>query len=151
MKNRLLLLLLGLLGFAGCRSDEPEPDMYGTPSARFTIKGRVGDSHGTPIPGIRVTPVDPAEVRPVVAGHPGNRPEAFTSGTGEYEVSGSCFDRQEFFITLRMEDVDGEENGLFDPKETDVAITQADRVGSDGWTSDYRKQAGDTHLTESER
>ena len=37
--NKLWMLLLSLLGFAGC--DEPQEDMYGTPYAEYTVKGRV--------------------------------------------------------------------------------------------------------------
>ena len=45
--NKLWMLLLSLLGFAGC--DEPQEDMYGTPYAEYTVKGRVTDAAGTPI------------------------------------------------------------------------------------------------------
>jgi len=38
MKNRIRLLLLATLGFAG--SDSPEPKMYGPPPADFWLKGR---------------------------------------------------------------------------------------------------------------
>ena len=50
--NKLWMLLLSLLGFAGC--DEPQEDMYGTPYAEYTVKGRVTDAAGTPIAGIEV-------------------------------------------------------------------------------------------------
>ena len=50
--NKLWMLLLSLLGFAGC--DEPQEDMYGTPYAEYTVKGCVTDAAGTPIAGIEV-------------------------------------------------------------------------------------------------
>lgn len=150
MKNRLLLLLLALLGFTGCSdSQEPEPDMYGTPFARFTIKGRVKDSQGKPIQGIRVTSFETPR-KPAVMATLDGQSAVFTSLTGEYEVSGRCFDRDEFFVTLRMDDVDGEKNGLFDTQEIDIGITQADRTHTGG-SPDYRKQAEDTTLAETAR
>lgn len=63
--NKLWMLLLSLLGFAGC--DEPQEDMYGTPYAEYTVKGRVTDAAGTPIAaskcGDRPGGSDPSAVR----------------------------------------------------------------------------------------
>lgn len=55
---RILLYLLGLLGFASCgKTEDPTPAMYGTPTAEFTVKGRVVDPDGNPVENIRVTPL----------------------------------------------------------------------------------------------
>ncbi|MBP3425067.1 MAG: radical SAM-associated putative lipoprotein [Alistipes sp.] len=51
--RKLLYLLLGALGFAGC--SESFSCEYGTPSVDFTVKGKVTDSEGTPIKGIVVS------------------------------------------------------------------------------------------------
>ena len=55
---RILLYLLGLLGFASCgKTEDLPPVMYGTPTAEFTVKGRVVDPDGNPVENIRVTPL----------------------------------------------------------------------------------------------
>lgn len=51
--QRFLYALLGLLGFASCGSSAL--DMYGTPTADFTIKGKVTDAEGNPIKDIAVS------------------------------------------------------------------------------------------------
>ena len=54
----LLSSLLAVLGFSGCggSADSPEdiPLMYGTPTASFSIKGKVQNSAGHALPGVRV-------------------------------------------------------------------------------------------------
>lgn len=163
MKNKLLLLLLALLGFASCDTEEPEEDlpvMYGTPTAYFTIKGRVTDEAGTPIRGILITPTeawhryapDPdflpdreVETAPLFS------EPIYTSETGEYELRNSCFDWNEFFVTVFVEDVDGPRNGgSFPWKYTDIEITREDRTEDDVWVSRYEKQAPDIVLTPNE-
>ena len=51
--QRFLYALLGLLCFASCGSSAL--DMYGTPTADFTIKGKVTDAEGNPIKDIAVS------------------------------------------------------------------------------------------------
>ena len=57
MKNRLIWLLLSLLGMAaGCSSnDKLIPVEYGCPHADYEIKGRVTDPDGNPIRAIEIT------------------------------------------------------------------------------------------------
>lgn len=52
----LLSSLLTMLGFSACNRilDKPQPDMYGTPTATFSIKGKVVNAAGQALPGVRV-------------------------------------------------------------------------------------------------
>ena len=81
--NKLWMLLLSLLGFAGC--DEPQEDMYGTPYAEYTVKGCVTDAAGTPIAGIEVRRPswgsDPSAVRTDTRG-------AYTDGPAGGDFAG---------------------------------------------------------------
>ena len=47
--NWLLAGILALLGFSACNDDEEQPDMYGTPHANFTIKGKVVNDESMPL------------------------------------------------------------------------------------------------------
>lgn len=163
MKNRILLLLLALLGLSSCNNDpdnkDPDvtPVMYGTPTAYFTVKGRVTDTAGAPIRGILITPVeawrcyapDPDFIpdRKVETAPLFSEP-IYTSETGEYELRNTCFDWNEFFVTVLVEDVDGPRNGgSFPWKWTDIEITRENRTQDDGGVSRYEKQAPDIVLT----
>ena len=52
-------MLLALLGISGCQSLDDGFDgmrlMYGTPTAHYTVKGKVTNDQGQPIPDINVT------------------------------------------------------------------------------------------------
>lgn len=54
--NKLLALLLAVLGFSSCdKSDEELVVMYGTPIATFSIKGKVVNAEKEAIPNIQIT------------------------------------------------------------------------------------------------
>ena len=101
--NKLWMLLLSLLGFAGC--DEPQEDMYGTPYAEYTVKGRVTDAAGT----------DPSAVR------------TDTRGAYTFEADGNVLYMPP---VLTFTDTDGPAGGGdFAGKEVEVAFAESDRTG----------------------
>lgn len=56
--KKLLYLLLGILGFTACGEGGAGGGMvceYGTPTADFTVKGKVTDADGKPIKGIEIS------------------------------------------------------------------------------------------------
>lgn len=120
--NRIYLLLLSLLGFAGCGDEENDGGegsyMYGTPYAEYTVKGRVKDAAGRPIAGIEVRRPfgvpDPAAVR--------------TDAQGAYvfEASENVLYRPP---VLTFTDTDGPAGGDFAEKEVEVVFTESDRTG----------------------
>ena len=126
--NRIYLLLLSLLGFAGCdgkdgigAEDESGNQllMYGTPYAEYTVKGRVKDAAGRPIAGIEVRRPfgvpDPAAVR--------------TDAQGAYvfEADGDVLSMPP---VLTFTDTDGPAGGGdFAEKEVEVVFTESDRTG----------------------
>ena len=114
--NKLWMLLLSLLGFAGC--DEPQEDMYGTPYAEYTVKGCVTDAAGTPIAGIEVRRSswgsDPSAVR------------TDTRGAYTFEADGNVLYMPP---VLTFTDTDGPAGGDFAGKEVEVAFAESDRTG----------------------
>lgn len=100
-------LLLGLLGFGGCQLISPE--MYGSPTALFSVKGKVTDEQGNPIQNLEVNlyGVDSYEGQDYVI--PNYREPARTDKTGTFfiEMSDSPFTT----VQVNVQDVDGAANG----------------------------------------
>lgn len=117
MKNKLIWMLLALLGFsAGCEDDSTVE--YGCPFATFSVKGKVTDEAGAPIPGIRVT-LDRYH-------------DQLTDTDGRF-----AFVNLRTIISpntsLRTEDVDGPENGSYRSAEVPVTFVRNPAVPSGDW------------------
>lgn len=83
--SRICMAALALLGF-GCSDDNGggEPDMYGTPTAKFEVKGKVTDANGN---GVRN-----AEVRITEKGRPSgvfSILKVKSDESGSYNLSGT--------------------------------------------------------------
>ncbi|MBE6187855.1 MAG: hypothetical protein E7143_01875 [Rikenellaceae bacterium] len=93
--RRLIYLLFGALGFTAC--SESMMCEYGTPTAHFTVKGRVTDADGKPIKGIVISSKDVYGLD-AVTGEDGH------FATQKIEAIG-------IHGTLLFTDIDGTENG----------------------------------------
>ena len=117
--KKFYLLLLSLLGFAGC--DEPQEDMYGSPYAEYSVKGRVTDAAGKAIPGIEVkrsfySEADPSAVR------------TDAQGTYVFEADGDVLYQPPVLI---FTDTDGTANGGdFAAEEVEVVFTKENQTGA---------------------
>ena len=121
-----LLTMLGFSSMVGCERDIPV--MYGTPSADYEIKGKVLDTDGDPIKGIKVNVQNDWH-------------SAFTSqGTecqsldnGDYSVRIKTFPTDK--LHLIVQDIDGVENGgEFEEKTVELDFSKIEYTGeSDGW------------------
>lgn len=118
MKNKLIWGALTLLGFSSaCEELARSSDMYGPAPmyaplySYFSVKGRVVDPDGKPIPGIAVT------VNSAI--------RAESDADGHFEVGGSIENdgRQ---ILLGAMDLDGYENGFFEDAERVVDLCKDD-------------------------
>ena len=118
MKNRLLFMLLALLGFAACNDEDDYPVMYGSPHSDYVVRGTVTDPEGSPVRNIHIY---------WVYGHGELSQDLVdkTDETGAYtvETGYSTFE-------LQAVDVDGEANGgLFAPQDfPEIKFTEADRT-----------------------
>lgn len=113
MKNKLIWMILSVLGLAtACEELGETPDMYGTPYITFSVKGKVTNTTGNPIPGILVT-LEHTDY-----------PETETDANGEFVI-----DKWQTYIgnesPLLFTDVDGPENGgTFQEKKVHVEFVK---------------------------
>ena len=134
MKQRMLLLLLALLGMAACGG--MGRDEYGTPLADFQVKGKVTDQSGNPIPDIEV-----------VFGL-GNVDRQKTADDGTY-----CCRLNNVWLfsqspQLLFLDKDGPENGgEFADQDHELVFTDRDKVASgSGWNTGLYEKTVDATL-----
>lgn len=124
--DRIVLLILGVVGLASCENTIAE---YGAPNADFQIKGTITDSvTNTPLKNIRV-------IRRFVQ-NPLYGDTIYTDADGKYNMSFNDFPVDNPQFTLKIEDMDGAQNGgEFADRELITKITSADWVddGDDNW------------------
>ena len=118
----LLNSILLLLGFSSCDSNGSE--MYGTPYATYSLKGKVVDTQKQPIPDIEVK---------IKIGNGGvyyNQIASLkTNSSGEFSFKENLTAEGKFRLVAR--DVDGAANGSF--KSDSIDITTDKPSGGDGW------------------
>ncbi|MEG1405541.1 MAG: radical SAM-associated putative lipoprotein [Alistipes sp.] len=118
MKSKLILMLLALLGFSACDSSDmdgtpPPMPMYAPPSVSFKVTGKVTNSAGAPINGIKVL------------SEPGMTE---TAPDGSYELTWKSFPSLTQHVTFL--DQDGVENGGdFEVQRVNLDLTPSDKDG----------------------
>jgi len=145
--NMMLAGALSMLGFAGCQKSSGLVE-YGTPHADYTVKGLVvNKATGKPVEGIRVgyKPYDwpvPYDVRAASA-----YPHVITDTKGEFKLT-QRFSREN---NVYIEDIDGEENGLFQSENLEVDFSKAVHTGKQqGWYEGEYTVTFNIELTEIE-
>ena len=121
---KFLLICLGFKSLTACEVFYGT-DEYGTPYAEYEAKGRVSDSEGTPISGIKVSMGVEDYMDSV----------AVTDADGRFHVIHDTFplDDNTFDIQFQFTDIDGEAGGgLF---EEQTVTVQAEKVEEgEGWS-----------------
>ena len=126
--NWALAGLLSLLGFTNCVFQME----YGTPHADYTVKGTVVDkATGKPIEGIRVG-YSP-EARSITMYGVMPTPYQFknyviTDAKGAFKLTENVFPDQNLTIPVYVEDIDGEQNGLYKADTLQVDFSKAERT-----------------------
>lgn len=147
-KYSLIKSVLAMLGFASCdpKSILDEPDMYGSvpveygqPYVSFSFKGRAGTKDGDAIPGIRVV------VAPYGLDDPYSQKDTLiTDKEGRVELgTRGHWDRGFDQMEVKFEDIDGVENGSYDPLVLKKDGLQIERIGE----GDGRWRWGDYQIT----
>lgn len=156
LKNWLLMSVMGLLGFGGCKSTAPaakpeEPArpapreeirlMYGVPTMNYMIQGEVRDAEGNPIGDIRVNMLernmaisgdsihgDPERVQQYL-----DNTAVVTDSQGRFSIQNSGIPQEE--VRLLVRDVDGETSGDFQNRVVVLPVDaeSVDRTNAGGW------------------
>lgn len=125
--NQVLSGVLALLGFASCAEGEAPgevPCEYGTPYAKYEIKGKVCDEKKQPMKGMRLIV---KENPPATSSYyTGRKDTVYTEGTGEYTF------KDEFaWPTMGYRVVCEDPAGVYKADSVDVEMKPAQR--SSGW------------------
>lgn len=122
MKNKLIYAILSLLGLTmACSKDDNGTEcMYGTPTATFSVKGRVTDTEGKPLEGIRINIVETS---------------TFTDAQGRFDFTNASSTNWDDNPYKKMEflDVDGEKNGSFKGHEMQIKFSRNQNAPSNEW------------------
>lgn len=133
--NRVLILLLSLLGFASCVEDSACE--YGTPTAEFKVVGQVTNEGGAGIPNIGIVfKTEGYQISDTLR----------TDANGLYSRSFSTFPPDE--IDAEFIDTDGDTNGSYQSKTVSHKLTDGQKEGS--WTTTFEDQEINATLTQKE-
>lgn len=136
--------LAGLISFLGlgisCDSIiKDSPSEYGSPHADFRVKGKVTDEAGTPIPGIRMH----AQPSPQ---YYGRTDTTYTDENGNYELQSVIIGHEH--IDVYAEDIDGVNNGMFQPDSARILSKDIDLKDGKGWYEGWDEKEIDFRLKE---
>lgn len=127
MKNKLIWLILSLLGFstAACNDNSDLPCEYGTPHVTFSVKGKVQNKAGEPIPGIEVS--TDSQYMP-------RKTQTNEEGVFVYEWD-EWPQMLPYEVTIEFRDTDGAENGAYADRQLPVTFDEKDQTtGASGWS-----------------
>ena len=143
--NWALAGLLSFLGFSSCESPDeygtPNPSAeYGTPHAEFAISGKVTDTEGNVLKGIRVVVPGVDHHQKATSGFFPDYPvmtvevndTIYTKDNGSFEFSHFGFPTNDS-INVRMKFEDISENANFETDSTKVTFFSSDLKGGNGW------------------
>ena len=134
--NWVLAGIMGLCGFASCDRITFKA-AYMAPAAKFTVKGMVlNEATGEPIERIRVG-FSPAEWNEDAYGP---QPENYrdrnifetTNSNGAFTLT--TIGSYGYIVSFYVEDIDGEENGLYQPRKIDVDFKDVKQSGNGDYT-----------------
>jgi len=123
--NKVIGFFLALLGFACSKSSIWDMKVaYGAPSAYYIVKGNIASSKdNSSIKGIRVI------AKTAAIWH--NVDTVKTDASGNYSAKVSALSSSQQ-VNLSFTDIDGSENGTFQPLDSLASFTNAKFTGGDG-------------------
>ena len=105
--------------------------MYGVPGNFFTVDGTVTDPENQPVKGIRITVRNSSDDKTDEDDDWLDFSE--TDEDGKFSLFWNSFSSAGTAFYIFAEDVDGEENGLFENKTVDVEFSKKDYAGKNGF------------------
>jgi len=148
--TRIISFFLVLLGFSSCDGIGPDPvDEYGVPSAKFKVNGKIADAESEEekaVKGIKVVIGQAYENE--TSKHVHYIDSVLTDKDGKFDLSVIEFPTSQKFI-LKIEDIDGVENGLYETKTEDVEFSDPTfQNGSGNWyEGEATKDVGTLKIT----
>lgn len=124
--KKIITKSLSILGFTipifGCGG----LDMYGTPSATYEVKGKVCDTDGNPIKGIKIVLQDDA-----TDPNPYEIAESQSLENGDYTIRNTTLPRSKLYLSV--EDIDGAANGgEFEEQTIELDFSKVEATGDKG-------------------
>lgn len=129
--NALIVFLISFLGFASSCDPLGGKTMYGSPSANFIVKGKVGTAINSPIAGIKVEMSMEINNGTEKVSYLLNTASSAES-TGIYKVTGYGQWPGDKTFMLKFTDIDGALNGEFETLDTTVVFKDPKFTGGDG-------------------
>lgn len=117
---------------SSCQHIIPGRVEYGTPQAEFEVKATVISEENVPIEGLQVELLEPTTQKVV------DREKTDSSGRAELEEDMLHFSNQE--RTVRVTDVDGAQNGLWETKEVTVRVKDSTIKKESRWRKEATQQ-----------
>ena len=136
--NWALAGLITMLGFVGCKKIIETSVEYGTPYSDYTVKGSVvNKATGKPILGIRVgysSAFEGAQKYGTMPTPYQPKASVITDEKGEFKLTESIFPYLNKTDYVYVDDIDGEENGLFQSDTLQVDFSNAEQTQKpNGW------------------
>lgn len=132
--NALIVSLISFLGFASsCDSSGAGGilAMYGTPSADFIVKGKVGNATNSPVAGIKVEMSKEVNNGTEKVSYLLNTTSS-AELTGTYMASGMGQFPDDQTFKIKFTDIDGALNGEYETLDTTVVFQDPKFTGGDG-------------------
>lgn len=130
-----LAAVLGVLGFACCYGPAVE---YGVPYTSFKATGVVEDASGDAIQGISVKLIESDNL------DNDQNQGVFTNSDGIYITE--PLQGMSNILILRVEDIDGAENGSYENTDLTADYTSVTATGSSGWYQGLKTKTIDVTL-----
>lgn len=127
--GKIIALILSIFGLSNCDIIEPKVE-YGTPSASYSIKGKVIDRETQkPIKGIGIIARDKQNIIY-------QKDTTYTDESGEYDLEFESFPYPGGKAYLIAKDLDGFANGSYQTDSLELTFTSEDRIkNGSGWNA----------------
>ena len=146
---KILSFILLILGFQSCLSGEGDEEggevmMYGTPTATYRVRGTVKASDtNQPVNGIRAVLVELYNGQEGI--YSGDTIKVCADGAFDLKVRSGAMNGTN--LRLKLTDIDGADNGLYNTKTQDIQFTNPALAGGEGWDKGTAtKEIGDVKI-----
>lgn len=151
--NTVLASVLTMLGLSGCDAFN-EVDLYGSPYAKYDVKGTIINEEGEQLEGMKVTPKEIHTYDGLEGYYAYELESTSTDSKGQYHASGTWTGHYPYSINLRI--VIEDPQHVYATDSVDVTLTRTNKnkgewcVGTDEGTADLRLKRNDSNENNAE-